>query len=61
MNAAFGDNSQTSGQGYDTPGQTPAKAQVGTPRWHTQRKENHREGMYHSSRIIMQPADNPNS
>ena len=55
MNAAFGDTSHnvgdTSGQGYDTPGQTPAKAPVGTPQWHTQRKENHKEGMY-SARVI---------
>ena len=49
MNAAFSDNSHdagdTSGHGYHTPGQTPPKAQVGTPQWHTQRKENHKEGM----------------
>ena len=51
MNTGFGDNStqnlgDASGQGYGTPGQTPNKPAVGTPQWHQQRKENHKEGRY---------------
>ena len=65
LNAAFGDTSNnagdTSGQGYDTPGQTPAKAQVGTPQWHTQRKENHKEGMCPDSHSIIQSITNLDS
>ena len=50
MSAGFGDNSgsvgDTSGQvGYNTPGQTPSKPTIGTPGWHQQRKESHKEGM----------------
>jgi hypothetical protein len=50
LTAAFGagtpPNLDTSGQAaYGTPGQTPSKPAVGTPQWHQQRKENHKEGM----------------
>ena len=46
MNAGFGDNAAQnfSDPSYETPGQTPQKAVVGTPQWHQQRKENHKEG-----------------
>jgi hypothetical protein len=53
----FGDTSQNVGAGngqtgYSTPVQSNSKPAVGTPQWHTQRKQNHKDGMYLSSMFI---------
>jgi hypothetical protein len=57
LTSDFGDTAQNVGTGngqtgYSTPVPNNGKPPVGTPAWHTQRKQNHKDGMYLSPIFI---------